>query len=276
MKHNNELILHNTIPVTVCNGGLFVSRGKGMHPHRTIDSYELIFVDRGILGMYEENTEFRVCQGEALLLFPGRKHGGTDPYPADLRFYWIHFTFDKRDKKFKTDSIAVPKHTGVKRHEKIVELYRYFLDNQEAGSGNSPGSNLLCMLILAEVAAQSSARDDSEGASHLAMKSQMCIKEHLHENISTSDIAKMLKCNPDYLGRIHKKTFGITLTDAIHRERTRRSCDMLLHSDMNINEIAYECGFQDPGYFRRVFRRIMGISPGKYRKMYSRVHINTE
>jgi hypothetical protein len=68
------------------NGGLFVSRGIGTHPTRVITTFELIFVKSGVLGIREGDTHFEVQPNETLLLWPGREHGGTAPYPRDLRF----------------------------------------------------------------------------------------------------------------------------------------------------------------------------------------------
>ena len=81
--------------VAALNGGLFVSRGKGTHPTRVIDSHELIFVRSGILELFEEERRFRLGPGEALVLWPGRRHGGAAPYPPDLSFFWIHFNIPK-------------------------------------------------------------------------------------------------------------------------------------------------------------------------------------
>jgi AraC-like DNA-binding protein len=36
------------------------------------------------------------------------------------------------------------------------------------------------------------------------------------------------------------------------------------------------CGFSDPDYFRRVFRRYMQIAPGDYRSEFSHLHVNTD
>ncbi len=119
------------------NAGFFLSRGRDMHPHRTIDSYELTFVDRGVLGMYEEDKKFEIKAGESLLLFPGRKHGGTTKYSRELCYYWIHFSLSGRTDKGQT--ISIPQHIPVKRTERLAELYRYFLDDQEHGYNNTPG-----------------------------------------------------------------------------------------------------------------------------------------
>jgi quercetin dioxygenase-like cupin family protein len=66
------------------NGGLFVSRGVGVHPSRTIPSYELIYVRQGCLSLHEDGQQFEVNAGETLLLWPGRLHGGTSRFAPDL------------------------------------------------------------------------------------------------------------------------------------------------------------------------------------------------
>src|SRR5690606_8128577 len=66
--------------------------GRGTHIRRVIPSYELIIVRSGTLEMREEDRQFHLQAGQALLLWPGREHAGISPYGADLSFYWIHFT----------------------------------------------------------------------------------------------------------------------------------------------------------------------------------------
>ena len=65
------------LPVRAHNGGLFISRGRGMHAERVIDSFELIFVRQGSLSMHEDGHEFVVSKGQTLILYPGCTHGGT-------------------------------------------------------------------------------------------------------------------------------------------------------------------------------------------------------
>jgi transcriptional regulator GlxA family with amidase domain len=64
-------------------------------------------------------------------------------------------------------------------------------------------------------------------------------------------------------------------TEAINRKRVSAASDYLLDSNLTIEQIAQKCGFSDPDYFRRVFRQHTGISPGDYRREYSRMHVIT-
>ena len=271
------LRVSSVTPVNVHNGGLFISRGEGEHPHRVIDSHELIFVDNGVLSMYEDDATFEVDSGHALLLFPGRRHGGTKPYPPSLRFYWIHFTLVPNTRSRTAQTVTIPQYADVPRPERLTELFRHFLDNQESSYHNEQAAAHLLMLMLHEVMRpHPEYADERASKSHLLAQADMLIRTHFHEDISTSVLARMLNCNPDYLGRVFRQVYGYPVTEAIHRRRLHHARNLLMNSTMNIDEIAMASGFHDAGYFRRIFKRANGSTPGQFRKLYARIHINTE
>ncbi|MFW5856406.1 MAG: helix-turn-helix transcriptional regulator [Planctomycetota bacterium] len=99
---------------------------------------------------------------------------------------------------------------------------------------------------------------------------------HYAEPISTVDVAAALDCNPDHLGRVFRRAEGRTVVEAIHAHRIAQARRMLLDGGATVDAVARACGYPDPGYFRRVFRRCEGLSPGRYRRLYARVHVNAE
>ena len=276
MGQHTDLVLDLHSRVQTHHGGFFVSRGIGMHPHLSIPRFELFFVRQGVLGMYEEKSTFQVKPGETLLLFPDRKHGGTAQYPSDLQYYWIHFTLKHGPASDSDERVIIPKQTTARRPERLTELFRYYLQNQEEGLGQSPVSNSLLALMMTEIAADTRGMDASQNGNYLALQANLCIKKHFNEEISSRTVAEELRLNPDYLGRVYRKSYGMTLTDAIHRERVNQSRELLLHSALSISEIAYETGFGDPGHFRKIFKRIMGVSAREYRKSFTKVYVNNE
>jgi len=113
------------------NGGLFMSRGVGTHPNRVIDSFELIYVRRGTLSIEEMGHPFTVGPEETLILWPHRAHGGTAPYPPDLKFYWVHFTLTGSGPDTGEPVLEVPQHAHVTRPEQMTNLFRHLLSEQE-------------------------------------------------------------------------------------------------------------------------------------------------
>jgi AraC-like DNA-binding protein len=280
-QKQGDLKLILTLPLRVSNGGLFVSRGEGAHPERVISSFELIFVHHGVLKLFEASRQFTVEAGETLLLWPGRRHGGIGPYPEDLSFYWLHFVLESyseaKQLHTKPMELDLPQYQRVARPDHLTNLFRRFLDDQEMHKSESSTADLLALLMLCEVVASQTDEGSRVGAAaQLASRAYTVIRTEFHKTLSTDHLAKKLHSNPDYLGRVFRKHYGMTLTEALHQRRLKHARKLLLDTDRNIDRVASECGFNDTGYFRRIFRRSEGMTPYAFRKLYSRMHINTE
>ena len=150
------------------------------------------------------------------------------------------------------------------------------MKNQETGLLHPYAANLLTMLMLVEVAQSFDEKlEQADDQNVVATWAHTYIRINYDRPISTRKIAEALGYNPDYLSRIYRKVYGCTLTDAIHRRRVQVACDYLMDSSLSIEQIALKCGFSDPDYFRRIFRRCTQVSPGDYRKAYAHMHVNT-
>jgi AraC-like DNA-binding protein len=276
------LNLKTFCPVKAENAGLFISRGAAMHPTRVIKSHELIFVKQGELDMWEDNAKFHLEAGDTLHLWPQRRHGSTRPMPLGLKFYWIHFDIQETNKDESRSGdefspmLKVPQTTHMRQPERLERLFRTFLEDQETGALHAESANLLTMLILVEVAQSMEEKIvDPNDVNVVATWANTYIRINYNLPITTSSIAEALGYNADYIGRVYRQFYGFTLTEAIHRRRISKACDYLMDSNLTIDHIAQKCGFSDPDYFRRVFKRYTQVSPGVYRDEFSHFHVNT-
>jgi AraC-like DNA-binding protein len=242
-----------------------------------IGSHELIYVDGGTLHIREQQTDYEVREGESLILFPGRHHAGTAPYDEGLRFYWIHFDVTARSPEEQGEHLRVAQHCKVGRPDRLTQLFRWFLDEQETGRLDRAVASLLVALMLAEVVESAPALPRVSGHEEvLGDRIRRYIKTHFHEPLSTRAIAGALGFNADYLGRCYRRRYGATITDSIHECRLRYAARLLLDSASNIDEIARRCGYANASYYRRLFKRRFGVSPRLYRSLYGKAHVNTE
>jgi len=254
------------LPLVPLNGGRFISAGMGRHPTRVIDSWELIVVEHGRLTMFEDDRNYAVEPGQALVLRPGRRHGGVGDYPSGLSFFWLHFRLAQPV----ADSVLP---TWSSCPEQMLGWCRDFLALQTAGLLLPYGGALLLLLMLQALGGP--AMTPAPDGGRLAADALKYVKLHFREPIATADIADALQCNPDYLGRVFRRAYGITPVDCLNRERLGYAGELLLDTAMNVNEIAEASGYRDPAYFRRRFREKNGMTPLRYRRLYGKIHINT-
>lgn len=254
------------------HGGLFISPGKWLHLTRKIDSFEIILVREGAVKLFEKNKHFNVNPGELLILFPGKKHGGIEPYLGKLSFYWLHFKIKNTEIVDESHHLKLPQHITVADPLRLEILFREYLNDLSHGILTPMKAELLILQILNEA---SRAPHSNEASSIIAEQVFRFIAEHYPEPISTSCIAHELGHNPDYIGRCFKTAHGCTITEEINRRRLLEAEKMLIDTNSNLNEIATQCGFNDSGYFRKLFVRKNSITPSKFRRQLSRIDINT-
>lgn len=70
-----------------------------------------------------------------------------------------------------------------------------------------------------------------------------------------------------FLRRFHKAT-GLTSTDYAQRLRVSKARELLQFGSLSVDAIAWEVGYRDLAGFRKVFLRIVGLTPGEYRKRF--------
>lgn len=271
------LELSIAFPIHVQNGGLFISRGIGRHPVRTLTSWELVFVERGELQIREDGELFTVQAGESLLLRPGHRHEGEGVFPPDLKFYWLHFEWldEQASTAQRRTLLNIARNSVVHDPQYMISLFRQFLREQE-NIHRSIALECILLLILQQlsVAGAQEKANDSPGAA-LAWKARQIIRTQFHLPLSTSQLAKELHCNADYLGRVYRRIFRLTLTEALHRQRVMAAEKLLISDSLSLKEVANQCGFNDPGYFRQIFRKHTGLTPAVWKKRYCKEHINS-
>lgn len=54
------------------------------------------------------------------------------------------------------------------------------------------------------------------------------------------------------------------MTDTVARLRIERGAELLKAGNVSVKEAAARCGFTDPNYFAKVFRKVTGLSPSQY------------
>ena len=92
------------------------------------------------------------------------------------------------------------------------------------------------------------------------------INENLQGDLSLEFIEQRFFINKYYLSRLFKKNTGINLHQYIIYKRLARAKELLAQG-VSVTDACYMTGFNDYSNFIRIFKKIIGVSPGLYRKM---------
>lgn len=105
----------------------------------------------------------------------------------------------------------------------------------------------------------------------LAPRSQLdrfvlLVARHGREHWSVGDYADALGISRDRLGAVVRQATGLSPQGYLHREILADARDLLVNTPLQVAEIAFRLGFQDPAYFNRFFARHEKLSPGRFRR----------
>lgn len=101
------------------------------------------------------------------------------------------------------------------------------------------------------------------------LKVQHWLQATAAKNISLSDLAARARLGERTFLRRFQKATGMTTMEYCQRLRIGNARRLLQFSVMPIERVAWDVGYSDPRAFRKVFQRIVGLSPGDYRSRFS-------
>jgi AraC family transcriptional regulator len=143
-----------------------------------------------------------------------------------------------------------------------MRLYTSYRENRVADS-------LLVGEMIAELAACATRERESPERNRpmwLTRAVEM-LTDRCAEDLALNELAAEARVHPVHLERTFRKFTGTTLGAHLHHVRVERACEMLLHPEHSLAEIAVQTGFADQPHFTRVFRRLTGITPGRFRAL---------
>ncbi len=106
----------------------------------------------------------------------------------------------------------------------------------------------------------------NESAISDRMKGMMTfIKENFTEDIGRKDLAKRFNVTSEYVNALFKQELGMSPSACINKERILLGYSLIHNEGLSVKETAYQCGFRDPFYFSRVFKKVLGIPPDTLR-----------
>ena len=94
------------------------------------------------------------------------------------------------------------------------------------------------------------------------------INTHFRENLTLDDVAEFAGFSRYYFSRSFRKQTGYTFKDYLIQKRLQVAMDLLIRSNIPMQEVAVESGFGSVATFNRAFKEKKGCTPTQYRAIY--------
>lgn len=96
------------------------------------------------------------------------------------------------------------------------------------------------------------------------------IDVHYREtDLSISKLSQIFSYSEKYLSAFFKKNMNIRFTEYLNKLRVQYATALMSEGNCKISQISVMCGYRDPMYFSKVFKRHKGYTPTEYIKNYS-------
>lgn len=95
------------------------------------------------------------------------------------------------------------------------------------------------------------------------------IDSHLGNGITTDDLARIARLSACHFSRAFRESFGASPHKYVMRRRVERAQGLMLSTSHSLGQIAVECGLADQAHLCKLFVKIVGESPGMWRRARS-------
>lgn len=110
---------------------------------------------------------------------------------------------------------------------------------------------------------------EKKGGSHNYISDtirEKIINDYMNADLSVEYFARMFDMTPAYISKIFKKAAVKTILEFISDVRMEKAGQLLINSNLSMDDIALKVGYSSKIYFYKTFKKYNGVTPGEYRK----------
>ncbi|WP_428229059.1 helix-turn-helix domain-containing protein [Flavobacterium sp.] len=169
---------------------------------------------------------------------------------------------------------------GINRSDnpKVYEKEAYYKEYQSLNNQLKPhlifeNQGILLLLISRFLNTEKFKQNTPQNTPSKILDTMSYIQLHLGENLTVVDLAKRVNQNKDYFSKQFLLHNGQRPLNYIHEKKIERAQYLIATTNKSLLEIALDTGFSNLPHFSKIFRRIVGITPGKYRQQNNKISI---
>lgn len=211
-----------------------------------------------------------IGEKEILVIPPGIPHSYGSSHNNPWSIYWFHFSGDDSIHYINDQKSIIIKKLQVNNELNFIDIFDriYLLLEKGYNRGNMIiVSGLFSYLLSFIFFSVNSDEEESEKNGSVVDKSIKNMRNHLNSQLTLKEMATYVNYSIPHFSAIFRQKTGHSPVHYFLQLKVQRACLILDTTPDNITEISRSLGIEDPYYFSRIFRKIMGNSPRTYRKI---------
>ncbi len=237
---------------------------------RSVGDSMWFWVERGTGRGYVAHERFRVAEGDLIMIPRGAVHGVEQDRGVAMHLFAVHFHPWVYEGVNLLELLGFPVH--VPGAPVLAEANRLLAREYALRSpGWQAAFRGLVWRVLLHIMRHHGSLFQARGAGggELArlLPALVWIDRHLGDaELGVRDVAAQLHVSEVQLRKLFRRTLGASPVQYIRRRRIERACAHLVEREVSVEQAALASGFSDAPYFCRVFKALMGTTPGRYRR----------
>lgn len=237
---------------------------------RILDSYYIVYITKGEGVLESAKTKpIQIKAGSCFFLYPGVWHR-YKPHPrSGWEEYWVGFNGNYPAELMQKGIFAAEDpclHVGL--HEELLQLFHSLIRHvrmAEVGYRQTVTGITLQILSVLHAISKYKTPDAEDHSSKLISKAKFLLQESIETPISLEEMVKELPMGYSKFRKLFKEVTG-TSPNQYHLDlRLDKARELILSTNLTINEVAFKTGFSSIFYFSRLFKKKNGLSPKEYR-----------
>jgi AraC family transcriptional regulator of arabinose operon len=234
------------------------------------ESHILMFCLEGE-GWVERGTSGRTGVGgrQAVLIPAGTPHAYGSNGEGGWNLYWAHFTGTLAESH--VEGLREMEENGLLHLPDPEDVLNTFEEAWSAVTSAHSVADWVCVsarlsLLLGTVLRSCRAGGGkARAAEERVRKSMEWIRRHAAEPLTLPDMARQAGLSVPHYCALFKKHAGSSPVRYLQSLRLQRACELLDQTELPVQSVAAECGFENPFHFSRSFKSHIGVSPRAYR-----------
>lgn len=236
---------------------------------RKTENYELVYFMKGTdCAMELDELNYSLRGGDIVFRKPGQVNTSYMPYESIQLQFMIH---DPNQKFLQNMKTLYRKKNSTEYEELFMNIYQTMMLKKPFG--DICVESVLLKIIYKLLTDDEMTSKQSQGQQKSDMLNLLAyIDENFPNKLSVDEMGAAVGVSRRKVFQLFKEEIGQTPNRYINQVKLNYASEMLLHSDLSVEEIAYRSGFLNHHYFSTVFGKNRGMSPTKYRKIGCKTH----